>query len=357
MNTIKQALKPTDAVVILEQLKQALAANDHHKVRSLKKLAAHSPILTDAQKAIIEGQIALESGCYPCKKTRAECRSFWWRDGHSHGNSGAIRYQAQRELDLALRCLGNSAFMSPLNVDHLCNIAECHLEKGDENSYNETIEKAKSIDDNERVREVEAKAALQQGHLETARKLLERLNSFKEVLAYTNNRAVTYIRNGDFDEGLKLYHQALKALPESKRELHALIRYNIGLAYARQNDLDAALAELKKGENCKNPTRRKKIKNLKSKIVQSIEKGSPLVLSTNAPPTEADEAEKLRMFSQLEKDTSRKRSISRADYCCFKLYKTHLGNDVVENFERKKPSFNFRGKIIKDFKGIRQDSA
>ncbi|SMF50204.1 response regulator [Pseudobacteriovorax antillogorgiicola] len=352
--TIRESITPRDPGIVKYKLRQALSQGDHHQVRLLKKTLLNNPRMTDSDRAIVEAEIAYENGCYIHSKKHA-------MEAIHHGGPAPEAMELLgrslmklREFDAALRCLQNCSFVSPLNVDHLCNIAECHLENGDNESFEAALNRARSIDDNERVAETEAKGAIQNGHTKAARKLLERLQSFKDVLAYTNNRAVTLIRCGNYTEGINLYKRALDSLPEGKKELDALVRYNLGLAYARHNDLEIALKELKKGENCKNPARRKKIRSLKNRIITSIEKGVPLVLKSTTENSEEQEKIRLQEYSQLEKDLNRQRPISRADYCLHKIYTTSLGHEVSEGLIQKIPSFNFRGKIKKDFRGLEQ---
>jgi tetratricopeptide (TPR) repeat protein len=64
------------------------------------------------------------------------------------------------------------------------------------------------------------------------------------LVADLNNTGVAFIREGHFEEGLAFYEKTLKAIPEEQVEWRLKASYNLGLAYARQNKLDAAQAVL-----------------------------------------------------------------------------------------------------------------
>lgn len=353
--TIQQSRYPTEPSAMKLKLRRALAAEDHQAVHTMKKAIFSSKTMTDSDKVLIESEIAYENGCYiHSKKLALESIHLGGPSTESLSVLGKSLMQL-REFDAALRCLENCSFVNPMNVDHLCDIAECHLENGDNESYSKALDQAKAIDHNERVMSTEAKGAIQNGHIDTARKLLERLHSYKDVLAYTNNRAVTLIRCGDFDIGIDLYNKALASIPKNKRELESLIRYNLGLAYARHNDLEVALTELKKGEISKNKQRRKKIDSLKKRIIVSIEKGVPLVLKAPDKMTEEDERERMAAYVQLERDL-KSPTASPFESCLLKIYQTELACELAEQALKKGIAFTFRGKIKKDFRGLQQVS-
>ena len=56
------------------------------------------------------------------------------------------------------------------------------------------------------------------------------------------------IRAGQFDEGVRYYDYALAGCTEQKA-LQARIKFNLGLAYARIDDLDKAHAALVESQN------------------------------------------------------------------------------------------------------------
>ncbi len=168
-----------------------------------------------------------------------------------------------REFDAALRCLENVNIISPYNVNYLCEIAECHLENGDDKKFESFLDQAKDLDpDAQVVLETEAKGAMKRGHTETAKKLLQGLKSFKDVLAFMNNRAVALIQVGKMDEGLDLYQKALSSLPDGQGEARALLSYNLGLGFARTARLDEAAETLNAALATKNPARLKKAQSL-----------------------------------------------------------------------------------------------
>ena len=356
--TLKEELNPKSPTVLMKRLRHALNQKDDEATRLIRDQIARTNSISPGQMKQVEAEIAYANSCFQhAKKHALEALSY----GNNTIDLLELLSRAMmklRDFDGALRVLDNVKLMSPFNVNHLCSIAECHLETGDDSNFDKVIAEAKQIDStDERVIETEAKGALKRGHIETARKLLEQLRSFKEVLAFMNNRAVTMIRTGNFHDGIDLYQQALKALPLGKKELKAVVLYNLGLAYARSDQLEEAVNVLTQSENCQNATRRKKIKHLKKRIIRSIEKGSPLVLNTKVELSESEEAEKMQELKEIERGMKLSTTISSDDYCLASLYKTALGHEEAEAVMAKQVAFNLRGTIKKDFRGIKIESA
>ena len=354
--TINEHNNPKDPNILKFKIKQAIAQNDKRGLAKLKKKVAASPALSDGEKLLVEAEIAFSNTCYLHAKKNALAALH-----EGAPSTEALELLGRsliklRDFDGAIRCLKNVSMVSPYNVDHLCDIAECHLENGNNDEFQKTLDQAKSIDQGRRVVETEAKGAIQTGHTETARKLLTKLKSFKDVLAYTNNRAVALIHAGKFDQGIELYKKALDSLPENKPELEALVLYNLGLAHARHNNLEQALGELNRVKTCKNLARRRRINSLKKKITQSLENNVPLVLTGGAIPNEEAEEKKQEELRNLEMSIANARSISRVDYCLHKIFSTAIASEKAETMTANMPKFHFRGSLKKDFGGLKAAS-
>ncbi len=348
--TLQQHTNPTDPFVIKQKLLLASKRHDTTEIKKLKQLYFSLPALLDSDKMLIEGQIAFDSGCFlHAKKHALEAIKMGGSSKEGMEILGKSLMKL-REFDAAIRCLSNVSFISPLNVSHLCNLAECHLEKGNDQAYDQMMSKAQSIDeDATEVIETAAKGAIKRGHTENARKLLSRLKSFKEILAFMNNRAVTLIRVGNFQEGVELYKRTLESLPEGQSEMRSLIHYNLGLGFTRANQLEDALQSLAEAERSHNRQRILKAKSLKTRIIAAVNSGEPIVLKSDPPISEKDERVKMEQMKQIETSLAAADKITRADYCLINIYRTTIGESKAQDLLSKKLTFTPRGKLVKDY--------
>jgi tetratricopeptide (TPR) repeat protein len=336
--------------VIKQKLVLASKRHDVVETKKLKQLYFNLPALLEPEKQLMEAHIAFDSGCYlHAKKHALEAMRLGGSSKEGMEILGKSLMKL-RDFDAAVRCLSNVSFMAPLNVSHLCNLAECHLEQGNDQAFDQVMSKAQSIDDEaSQVIETAAKGAIKRGHTETARKLMSRLKSFKEVMAFMNNRAVSLIRVGNFQEGVELYHRTLQSLPENQQEIKALIHYNLGLGLARSNRLEDALKALAEAERSQNRQRMIKAKSLKTRIVAAVNSGEPIVLKSDPPISEKAEQEKMDEMKRMEASLAAAEKISRSDYCLINIYRTVLGEDRAQEFLQKKLGFTSRGKLVKDY--------
>jgi CheY-like chemotaxis protein len=348
--TLQQHTNPTDPQVIKQKLVLASKRHDVVETKKLKQLYFNLPALLEPEKQLMEAHIAFDSGCYlHAKKHALEAMRLGGSSKEGMEILGKSLMKL-RDFDAAVRCLSNVSFMAPLNVSHLCNLAECHLEQGNDQAFDQVMSKAQSIDDEaSQVIETAAKGAIKRGHTETARKLMSRLKSFKEVMAFMNNRAVSLIRVGNFQEGVELYHRTLQSLPENQQEIKALIHYNLGLGLARSNRLEDALKALAEAERSQNRQRMIKAKSLKTRIVAAVNSGEPIVLKSDPPISEKAEQEKMDEMKRMEASLAAAEKISRSDYCLINIYRTVLGEDRAQEFLQKKLGFTSRGKLVKDY--------
>jgi CheY-like chemotaxis protein len=348
--TLQQHTKPTDPIVIKQKLLLASKRHDLPEVKRFKQLYFGIPSLLDSEKPLIEAQVAFDSGCFlHAKKHAIEALKKGANPKESMEILGKSLMKL-RDFEAAIRCLANVAFISPMNVTHLCSLAECQLEQGNDKAFDQIMTKAEAIDDEStHVIETAAKGAIKRGHTDTARKLLSRLKSYKEILAFMNNRAVTMIRVGNFEEGFELYKRTLESLPENQQEMKALIQYNLGLGFARANRLEDAIQALSEAEKTHNNERIMKAKSLKTRIVASINSGDPLLLKSEPPISEKDEKARMSQLKQIESALATANKISRVDYCLINIYRTTLGENRCNEYLGKKMTFTLRGVLVKDY--------
>ncbi len=357
--TLKQEGQPTEASIVRQKLINASKRRDLPEVKRLLALYMQLPTLIDTDLLLMDAIIAYDAGCFLHAKKHALEAMQKGGDSRACMEILGKSLMALREFEAAIRCLENVSFIAPLNVAHICSLAECQLEQGNDLGFDELIGKAKEIDnDSELVREAEVKGAIKRGQSEAARKLMSRLKSFKEVLSFMNNRAVTLMRVGNFEEGLDLYLKTLESLPEGQNELKAVVLYNLGLGYVRAQRLREAMSILQEAEETRNLERQQRIRSLRRRVAQAIKSGDPLILKSDPDATEMDEQVKLAQIRAIELAVSRSQEITRSDYCLIKIYVTDYRQDETLQVLIRRLNFSPRGALVKDYhKGLVISSA
>ena len=132
--------------------------------------------------------------------------------------------------------------LSPNNVDRMLTLVNLNIEEGQLDKADNLLNEAKSIDDGRvDVVEMGCRLAIEKSDTKTATNLLKTLDSLTGIVGMINNDAVARIHAGKYEDGLKLYQQAIRSLPDGSAETRELITYNLALAYARYGDLEQSL--------------------------------------------------------------------------------------------------------------------
>lgn len=135
--------------------------------------------------------------------------------------------------DEALQLLNSAVILSPQNPERLIMIGDALYGKGDLDQALKAYQGAAAMDPdvaNQANRGI-GQIKLDQGHIEEALELFKSSVSEEEAAGFFNNAAVQAARKEQFDEALKLYESALKALKSDK--LKPTIYYNIALTHLR----------------------------------------------------------------------------------------------------------------------------
>ncbi len=357
--TLKQTTHPSEVTTVKQKLLLASKRRSMPEIRRLRTLYSQLPTLLKCDLLLVDAQIAYDAGCYLHAKKHSLEAMLEGADARSCMEILGRSLMALREFEAAIRCLENVSFICPLNITHLCSLAECHLEAGDEREFEKKLEEAREIDpDAPLVNETAAKGAIKRGHSEMARKLMQQLKSFKEVLSFMNNRAVTLMRVGDFEQGLDLYIKTLESLPADVPEIRSAVLYNLGLGYARANRLDEALTTLLEAEKTKNLGRQQKSRSLRTRIKSAVASGMPIILKTENPPSELEEQTKLAQLHAIERALTQAGEMSRSDFCLIKVYQTEILLSEAHSAFTKKIVFTPRGTLVKDYhRGLVMDDA
>jgi len=316
--TIQQDRVPSDAGSLERKIRILLKANKLENAKPLIKKMLKNPKIPFGKKLQLRAEVAYLMGDY--NKARELCIESIKQNGDSLLSFNLLGKSLMmlRDFPAALKCMKKAQDLSPHNIERLCNIAEAHSELGEENSAQETLSNAKSMDSkNKQVQATELDIAIASGEKNKAKDLLNSLDSVREFIAYTNNKAVACARCGFFEEGMDHYRKVLAVLDESHGNYRSIITYNLAMAYARAGEFELAKRQAMDVLTFKDSQRLiAKAKSLIKKVDQAIEDGDSALFtdslesknSSQVTETEVQVSEPTSRNSQEEEAGSQKKS-------------------------------------------------
>lgn len=328
INTIKaiveQETVTTDIQHIERKIRQELSARNIPAAKRLLEELLNHKEASDGSKLLMTAEFLFFEG------NLKEARKVATKALHIAGESlpilnllGKILLK-MREYTLAKKFLQKAKEISPDNIDRLCSLAEVHTEMGQIEESEDEIKQAKKVDvENKKVSETEAKVAIAKGDTKTAKSIIEKMESSKDLVASLNNEAVYLATQGRFKESMKLYEKALKSLPEKQKEMIAIINYNMGLGYARQGDKPRADQYLVQAATCEKSPVFKKAVSLKQRVEVAVKKGIDIKLSMVQEDTE--DSLKDEFYSVNQGPLPIASDIKSGDMCCHLLYRNPNG--------------------------------
>lgn len=290
--TIQQDRLPTELQAMERKIREKLSQGAREEAEGLKIQYLRKPVPQD-RKNLIEAEFAYYDKNYAVARElaiRALDKAF---EPVLVLNLLGKAFMKLRQFDSALKCFQKAQSLSPLNIERLCAIAEVQTEV-DKNltQAKDTLDNAKSLDkSNELVKETEAKLEMSTGSTSKARILLQQLESIDNFVSYMNNRAISMTRTGDVTGGIDLYSRALDALPEERKEIRAIVHYNLALAFARNSDFAKAKDHLEHAIPASSPALRQKAMSLKIRIENALRTGKTAVLKFSTDEIKTPEPE------------------------------------------------------------------
>ncbi|SMF07750.1 response regulator [Pseudobacteriovorax antillogorgiicola] len=338
---INQDRQPTEPAMIYQKLMHAIKDRDEENVASLKQKYYSHPSVKDEEKFFIDGMIAFHSGLYLAAKESA-LKSLK-AGGHSLDvlNLLGKSMMKLREFEAALRCLENAQMISPKNIERICQIAEAHLEAGREDEFEANLDRAQDLDEEHTaIKSAQAKAALKKGDHVTSKSLMSSLNSLEDIVSYTNNRAVSLIRTSSFDEGIRLYRDAIRSVPEDREKIRGIIAYNLALAHIRAGKLEEALKAVEGVSlSDKNSIIIRKVGNIRARLKKSIKTGEEFKLKPVQEPDLNEEQDKLDELSRQSEELFKNLKVKPGDIGCHKIYVERAVDEDIEKMLAEKIAF------------------
>lgn len=333
---IHQDRAPSEPFIILQKIKHAMQEQDFERLANLTKRYMKSPQVSNGDKSLLQAELAYYRGNFHGAKNMA-LRAL--REGLASVDVLNLLGKAMmkiRDFSNALRCFENAQVISPSNVRRICNIAEIHLESGNDAAYQESIAAASDLDpDAKAIAEVEVKAALTHGDTEKAKTLMESLKSLMTILSFTNNRAIAQIRCNQFEEGIGLYQEALNAVPTEQKDIHTILQYNLGLALARQNRLEEAKHILQAAQEAHSlPKIQQKAKSLLARVLRALSTGERFAVK-DAPQDHAAQDDQGRDPQKDLEEMMLAFRVGPGDICLFRIHVDHSATaELQEIIER-----------------------
>ena len=342
--TLQQQRLPTEPGTLEFTIRQHLGRGEVDKAKGLFGKLLKSKDLGEVQKIRLQAEFSYLEGKYA-----VACDLCL--EAIKHGEHNVFIFSLlgkslikSRDIQAALRCLDLAQSLSPMSVERICEISECHMSNEDFDQAQQAIDMAEELDpEADRIRESKAKLALVQGDGKTARALLGEVGRLREVVGFMNNRAVSLTLNQRIGEAVELYQQAIDSLPEGKGELTVLVKYNLALSFARDGKLKQSLATLKESLGTPEGKRNMKTRSLYARLNKALKSGDELVLNTN-DPSEKDAAQSIvddESFINLI-------TLKPGEMRCHKIYVASTYPPEVTKSINGKLTFNPRKIITKD---------
>jgi tetratricopeptide (TPR) repeat protein len=332
---IHQDRTPSEPVVILQKLRQSMIDHDRERLAAYTKRYMDSEKVGEAEKMTLQAELAYFRGHYANAKALALKALRIGPASVEILNLLGKAMMKMRDFESALRCLENAEVVSPQNVRRVCNMAESHLELGNEQTYEQKVTEAREIaPDSQPLQELETKAALVRGDSKKATDLMRSLQSLLNIVSFTNNRAISLTRCDRFEDGIKLYKEAVQAVPSDKKDVQAILYYNLGLAFSRNNQLQEALGAIEKAAEAKNQKIHFKVQSLKARLHKAIAGHEPLSLYVAPPPQTTATGGETDPQKDME-ELMMALTVSPGDIACHKLFvERQVGQGLREQIER-----------------------
>lgn len=341
---VSQINKPTDQKPMEIKIRRFLK---DEKLNDAKRLFIHflsHPGIEDADKASIECEYhygtknfkeSINSGLKFLNKGQKSIHIF---------NTLGKAFMKLKQFEKAQKCFESANNINSNNIERLLNLAETNMNLDNTDDAEKNLDEAKNIDsESPDIKEMDYKVKIAQNDVEAAKNLAQELPISDDLIAYLNNRAISLVKNGRFQDGLNSYQTALKSLPIKYLKYKNPIIYNMALCNAKFGNLDDAISNLNEIKNPENNLCRKK-DSLHKKLVDCKEKNGELriIESIENPTTENLDIEP--KFDTIE--FLKGIEIEAGELCCYKLfYNLDNENEELKKYFENPPKFNNRSKI------------
>lgn len=335
----------SDYAVQERKFRQALTAGNIDEANALKEKIFSDFTVTQGQRNYVDAELEFYLGNYGKAREQALDALRFGYENVLTLNLLAKALTKLGDLEFALKCFAKAHSMSPQNIERICNIAEVNSELNERTKASESLEAAKTIDDqNPVVQETEAKITITQGDAATSQSALESLDSLSGFFSFMNNKAVVLSKSGKARQAIELYKNVIAALKTRAPEELYVVYYNLALAEVKNNELRPALANLKVIIAHKHNRVFEKANALAKKIEEALSKGqNSVTLQTRQPtaPAANNSSTQERLTAVLQEH--------KVPMCCYGLYYGETTPSAkVRQLYANLPSFKTREAIKRE---------
>ena len=336
--TIQQDRSPTDVDAIERKIRQSLSAKEFESAARLRSQLKDSPSIPQSRIKKIEAEFFFYENKFIEARDAGIIALKMSSDSIMLLSLLGKCFLKIGDYAASMKCFERAQMLSPMNIGRLCEIATVHSEAGRNEEANSTLEQAAAQDkDSPSVIETSAKVAINSGNLSAAKEILNQMDSLADVISYMNNRAVSLSKIGRHQDGVDLYKKTYDAVPESRSEVKAIVKYNLALALIKQQNLIDAKTSLDETLSLGKTKVEKKATSLLERVEKAIKNGEELKLKGNdsTPTQEAGSVnptvreENIAIVEAVEKKAG--------DLGCYRIVKDLKPHESIEKMLQKKP--------------------
>lgn len=319
---VRQSKHPSELATLEQKIRQNLQNGNMQEAAALREKFNKLENVGEGKKKLVEADFAFHSGNFSLARDLAiEVVKIDFDSVYVLNLLGKC-FLKLNELQPALRCFSKAQEISPKNIERLCEIAVVNQNLNQEGASKEALEEAKKIDQSsEQVKETEAGIGIMKGSADEAKQMMSQLQSVQNVISFMNNQAVAFAKAGHAEESIKLYQQTLDSIPENKKPLKAVVLFNMGFAYLRQEKVDDCVAAMEQVADLENEKLKRKAKHLLDQIKSARENGKVFKISGGEAEKKPEAGPEEDRQAQILKDSIVHAIGLRAgDCCCLKVF-------------------------------------
>lgn len=317
--SVEQTSRPTDPSSVVTKIRGLLATDGLKEAQRIMETFARDVSPDDPEFLYLQAEFAFHLGDFTAARDIAtKSLAGGGRSVLALNVLGKSLMQL-REFSKALQVFALATEVSPQSIERLCAVAETKNELGDDDGAVQTLAQAATLDaGNQKLVNTSVNIGLATGNKELVEDQFENFKPNESILAYVNNRAVAFAKAGNFSEGIKLYNNALSALPADKPKLKQILLYNLALSQIQCGDPNGAQATLAGTDVEIDQQLGRKIKSLGERLDEAIATGKPMRLNQNIPSDSAT-ASKGR-FESLSKRFRPASVAPQSIFCCHGIF-------------------------------------
>jgi DNA-binding response OmpR family regulator len=337
--TIQQDRSPTDVDAIERKIRQSLSAKEFETAARLRSQLKDTPSIPQSRLKKIDAEFFFAENKFIEARDAGIIALKMSSDSIMLLSLLGKCFLKIGDYAASMKCFERAQMLSPMNIGRLCEIATVHSEAGKAEEAQTTLDQAAAQDKGApSVMEATAKIAINSGDLSAAKEIMNQMDSLADVISYMNNRAVSLSKIGNHKDGIDLYKKTFDAVPDSRFEVRAIVKYNLALALIKQKNLIDAKTSLEETKSLGKTKVERKAISLLERVEKAIKNNEELKLKGNdnaptiengAPIETAVREENIAIVEAVEKKAG--------DLGCYRIVKDLKPHESIEKMLQKKP--------------------